>query len=185
MTSSEPARSIPCAPVAHEPSDLRALLDLPVTVTEFLETIAGESIFADVVRQNMVTAEPGNDLEVSTGQVVTRRITILLGRGTHRPFLYAETSFVPERLPEHVVAQLNTTDDPIGRVLVTHGVMVGREPLPGCEARAPRPEVKLDAEVVFARAYRLVIDGSPVFAIREWFLRSVLDALDGRYRGHA
>jgi len=43
--------------------------------------------------------------------------------------------------------------------------------------------------VVWRRAYRLAIGGRPVFAIREWFLRPVLDALadsrrvgDGRPR---
>jgi chorismate-pyruvate lyase len=38
------------------------------------------------------------------------------------------------------------------------------------------------SEVVWSRAYRLVIDELPVFAIREWFLRSVLEALDREAR---
>ncbi len=31
--------------------------------------------------------------------------------------------------------------------------------------------------MVWRRAYRLALGGRPVFAIREWFLRPVLDAL--------
>jgi chorismate-pyruvate lyase len=159
------------------------LLDSSGTVTQFLETITGELILADVVRQSMVKAEPGNGLGVATGQVVTRRIAILVGRTTHLQYLYAETSFAPERLPEQVLAQLETTDHPIGQVLVAHGLTLGREPVPEQEARTPSPEIELAAEIVFTRAYRLMIDASPVFAIREWFLRSVLEALERQLRG--
>jgi chorismate-pyruvate lyase len=38
------------------------------------------------------------------------------------------------------------------------------------------------SEVVWSRAYRLSIDGLPIFAIREWFLSSVLQALDRQAR---
>jgi chorismate-pyruvate lyase len=55
---------------------------------------------------------------------------------------------------------------------------LAREALPPPEAP---PEAGLatagPAEVVWARSYRLLIDGAPVFAIREWFFRTVLDAL--------
>ena len=34
------------------------------------------------------------------------------------------------------------------------------------------------SEFVWSRAYRLSIDELPVFAIREWFFSSVLEALD-------
>jgi hypothetical protein len=33
------------------------------------------------------------------------------------------------------------------------------------------------AEIVWCRAYRLTVGGAPVFAITEWFCRSVLTAL--------
>ena len=172
---------------ASDPSDLeRTLLDSPGTVTQFLETLTGDLLIADVVRQYPVTAGTENDLGVAAGHALTHRITVLKGRTTSRPYLYAESMFVPERLPEQARAQLERTSDPIGRVLVAHGMRPGREPLPQPErvgAHAPGTVAELATEIVWSRAYRLKIDGLPVFAIREWFLRSVLDALDRQARG--
>lgn len=157
-------------------SDLRReLLDTQDTVTHFLEMLAGESLIADVVRQELVRAGPANCLGVAAGQSVMYRIAVLKGRATELAYVYAESIFAPERLPEQVSAQLEETDDPIGRILVAHGLKLKRESLPELEAD---PEVELVDEVVFTRAYRLMIDGSTVFAIREWFLRPALEALD-------
>ena len=163
-------------PNSFPPSDgsdsRRILLETQDSVTQFLEVLTGESLFADVVRQELVRAGPGNCLGVAAGQSVTHRIAVLKGRATDRAYVYAESIFAPERLPEQVGAQLEGTDDPIGRVLVAHGLKLKRESLPEQEAD---PEVKPVDEVVFTRAYRLMIDGSPVFAIREWFLRPALE----------
>jgi len=160
------------------PSDLQqALLESNDTVTHFIEAITGEVIVADVIRQEALRAEPENDLGVAIGQAVTHRIAILVGFTTHLQYLYAETSFASERLPEQARAQLEVTSDPIGRVLVAHGLTPAREPLPEPEALVPGPEVELAGEIVFTRAYRLMIDGAPVFAIREAFLRPALVAL--------
>jgi chorismate-pyruvate lyase len=157
-------------------SDLRReLLDTQDTVTHFLEMLAGESLIVDVVRQELLRVSPGNCLGVAAGQSVMHRIAILKGRATELAYVYAESIFAPDRLPEQVSAQLEGTDDPIGRVLVAHGLKLKREFLPDLEAD---PEVELVDEVVFTRAYRLMIDGSPGFAIREWFLRAALEALD-------
>ena len=38
------------------------------------------------------------------------------------------------------------------------------------------------SDVVWSRAYQLIIDERPVFAIREWFFRSVLEAMDREAR---
>ena len=86
---------------ASDPSDLeRTLLNSPGTVTQFLETLTGDLLIADVVRQYSVTAGTENDLGVAAGHALTHRITVLKGRTTSRPYLYAESMFVPERLPE-------------------------------------------------------------------------------------
>ena len=168
--------------MASDPSELqRKLLDGPRTVTDFLETVTGERLIADVVRQYPVTAVANNDLEVPTGQAMTHRIAVLRGLITDRPYLYAESTFVLERLPELARDQLQRTTDPIGRVLIAHKLGLVRESLPRPEllgAHAPITDIGLGSEIVWSRTYRLMIDGSPVFAIREWFLRSVLDALD-------
>jgi chorismate-pyruvate lyase len=86
---------------------------------------------------------------------------------------------VPARLPEGARRRLEAGSDPIGRVLVDEGLAplrlpaLGRVPLPCPETVDP----EVAEAVVWRRAYRLALGGQPVFAIREWFLRSVLDAL--------
>jgi chorismate-pyruvate lyase len=166
-------------PNSFTPSDgsesRRILVDTHDTVTQFLEVLTGESLLADVVRQELVRAGPDNGLGVAAGQSVTHRIAVLRGRATDRAYVYAESIFAPERLPEQVGAQLEGTDDPIGRILVAHGLKLTRESLPELEAD---PQLEFVDEVAFTRTYRLMIDGSPVFAIREWFLRAALEALD-------
>lgn len=163
----------------------RAVTDSPGTVTRFLEVLTGEVLVADVVRQYPVTLGPDNELGTTDGGVATRRVAVLKGRTTNRAYVYAETIFVPEWLPEAAGVQLEETSDPIGRILTTHGLHPTRESLPqseGADARPPTAGVSLDSDVVWSRAYRLRIEGLPVFAIHEWFLHSVLDALDQRRR---
>jgi chorismate-pyruvate lyase len=168
--------------MASDPSNLqRKLRDEPGAVTHFLETLTGERLIAEVARQYSVTADARNDLGLIAGEQLTHRTAVLRGLTTNRPYLYAESTFVPERLPERARQQLAHTTDPIGRVLVAHGFGLVREPLPRPEVlgvHMPITGFDLGSEIVWSRAYRLMIDGFPAFAIREWFLRSVLDALD-------
>ncbi len=168
--------------MTSDPSDLlRKLLDGHDAVTQVLETLTGERLIAEVARQLSLAAGADNDLDVAAGTAMTHRIAVLRGVTTNRPFLYAESMFVPERLPPQVLQQLARTSDPIGRVLVAHGVGVVREPLLGpelVEIHRPTTSIELGSEIVWSRAYRLLVDELPVFAIREWFLRTVLQALD-------
>jgi chorismate-pyruvate lyase len=177
---------LPDPMTASESSDLRRmLLDNPGTVTHLLETLTGELIFADVVRQYSIRASSDNGLGVTVGHPMTHRMAVLRGRTTDLPYLYAESRFLPERLPELAQVQLDRTNDPIGRVLVAHGLKTGRQVLPqpgpvGSDALSVI--AGFSSEVVWSRAYRLIIDELPVFAIREWFLVSVLEALDRKSR---
>jgi len=167
---------------SSQPADLqRTLLHSSDTVTQILELLTGETIVADVVRQCAITAETDNVLGVVAGQPLTHRIAVLKGVTSERPYLYAESTFAPERLPESAGRQLARSSDPIGRIVVAHGFRLTREALPG----PPLPEFPLavsargrTTEVVWSRAYVLLLDDAPVFGIREWFFRSVLDALD-------
>jgi chorismate-pyruvate lyase len=156
------------------------LRDNPDTVTHLLEALTGEPLVADVVRQYSTAAEAGNTLGVGAGQTVTHRIAVLKGGVTMVPYVYAESAFVPARLPESACLQLERTNDPIGRVLAAHGLDHVREETPSSGPGTPRD---LDAAagasaVVWSRAYRLAIDDLPVFAICEWFFRSVQDAVE-------
>jgi chorismate-pyruvate lyase len=167
---------------APGPSSLPLLLrHNPDTVTHLLEALTGEPLVADVVRQYSTSAEADNPLEVGAGQTVTHRIAVLKGGVTMVPYVYAESVFVPARLPQSACLQLERTNDPIGRVLAAHGLEHVREETPAAGAATPRV---LDAAatgasaVVWSRAYRLRIEDRPVFAICEWFFRSVQDAVE-------
>ncbi len=167
----------------------RALSELP-TVTGFLESLTGEPLVADVMSQGPAPSDPDDGLAVPPDRTVIRRIARLRGRGG-TPYVYADTAFVPGRLPEGARRRLAHGDDPIGRVLVDEGLEPVRLPALGeapWRCLAPAEPEATDA-VVWRRAYRLALGGRPVFAIREWFLRPVLDALadsrrvgDGRPR---
>jgi chorismate--pyruvate lyase len=164
-----------------EPIDLgKILLGGPDTVTHILETLTGESLAAEVICQDLAPADPGNALGVTVGQSLTHRTAVLRGRPSGVPYLYAESAFMAERLPDVARHQLAHTSDPIGRVLVAHGLPLTRDPLVQPDRPYPAAAVRAGGQmgIVWARAYRLRVDGAAVFAIREWFFRSVLDALE-------
>jgi chorismate-pyruvate lyase len=166
---------------APEPAALpRLLRDNPDTVTHLLEKLLGEPLVADVVRRCSMPAEAGNTLGVVAGQPVTHRIAVLRGGVSMVPYVYAESAFVPERLPGAARLQLERTSDPIGRVLAVHGLALVREDFPASGSGTPRAldVAAVVSSVVWSRVYRLTSDGLPVFAISEWFLRSVQDALE-------
>ena len=167
---------------APGPAPLPHLLrDNPDTVTHLLEELTGEPLVADVVRQYSQPAQARNTLGVGAGQTVTHRIAILRGGDTMVPYVYAESAFVPARLPEAARLQLERTKDPIGRVLAGHGLAPVREDIPSSGPGIPQA---LDgtaagaSDIVWFRAYRLAIDALPVFAISEWFFRSVQNAVE-------
>jgi chorismate-pyruvate lyase len=167
------------------PSPLpRLLRDNQDSVTHLLERLTGEPLVADVIRQDSRPAEADNALGLSAGQPLTHRIAVLKGGVTLTPFVYAESAFVPARLPVAACHQLERTSDPIGRVLAAHGLALHREDLPSSGSSAPRTPRVLDAaatgvsDVVWSRAYRLTMDALPVFVISEWFLRPLQDALE-------
>jgi chorismate-pyruvate lyase len=169
---------------ASGPVDLqRWLRDSPGTVTQLLEALTGDALSAEVIAQG--PAQRGADVVVdgaltpSIGQQLTRRVALLRGSPSGLPYVYAESAFVPDRLPGPVRRRLADTSDPIGRILVAHALPMAREELPPPDPPPADAVVTAGAaEIVWARAYRLLVDGAPVFAIREWFLGTVLDALD-------
>jgi chorismate-pyruvate lyase len=165
-----------------QPTDLaRTLLERADTVTHFLERITGEPMVAEVVRQYPIASWSDSTLGVPAGRPMIHRIVVLKGRASALPYLYAESTFVPERLPSEARVQLDSTSDPIGRVLVAHGFELTRKVLPWAGHPDPSRAFSLGeqtSEVVWARAYLLLLDGDSVFVIRERFFRAVLDALD-------
>jgi chorismate-pyruvate lyase len=90
----------------------------------------------------------------------------------------ADSLIASGHLPAPVVAQLLFTDEPIGRVVIAHGLPLEREPMTRFDSDRTLPAI--GGEAALARAYWLCVDGTPAMAIREWFLPSVLEALVGR-----
>lgn len=159
----------------------RTLRESPDTVTRILEMLTGEPIVADVVRQDPMVAEPDNVLGVSTGHPLIHRVAVLRGGVNGRPYVYAESTFVPDRLPEKAREQLACTSEPIGRILMAHGFAPTRQAFPRPGLPDPAPAVVVDDggdEVILVRATLLLLGDVPVFAIREWFFGSVLRPFD-------
>jgi chorismate-pyruvate lyase len=158
----------------------RALLRTGGTVTAFLETVTGEVVEADMIEQGVIEATAASRLEVDTGHSLVSRQAILRGRTSRRDYLYAETLFVPDRLPDGVPHLLETTRDPIGRLLAARGVGMTRTVL-GAPDRTPAvarlgPGNSVDA-AIFARRYRVDTCGVAVMLIDEWFLPDLRDAV--------
>jgi chorismate-pyruvate lyase len=150
----------------------------PGSVTDLLERLAGEPVDADIRSQSRAAASDGEPLGLAVGSEVVQRAVVLRGRMTGRHYVYAETLIAPATIPTSVGLRLEQTRDPIGRVLSDHGLVVGRQPLPGpaVASRADAP-TELLTKAVFSRRYRILIDGIPAFAVNEWFLHAVADAL--------
>jgi len=155
----------------------RALEATSGTVTEFLESVAGEAVVAQRLRHRHVKAASPNALGLAAGEPVAERAVVLVGRASGRALVYAESTIACDRLPEAVCRRLTSGDDPIGRVLSEEGVAVGREPL-GPVARPPggleRGLASQVASSPLSRSYRLTVGGRPVIAIDEWFLPAVV-----------
>ena len=167
---------------SSQTTDLQQWLrETPDTVTHILEVVTGESIVADVVCQSPIVAGEDNVLGVRAGHLLTHRIAVLRGEASERAYVYAETDFVPDRLPKKALGQLECTSEPIGRILLGEGLAMDRRAWPRPERPDPAPAGTVDEgdnEVIWARAYLLALDDLPAFAIREWFFGSVLDPFD-------
>lgn len=153
------------------------------TVTDFLQALAEEPVDADKLIQEPVMCDPSHPFGGARCRSLVRRVVLLRGRRTHRPFVYAESLLAADRLPEGVRADLDDTDAPIGRVLVAHRLGIEREPL-GRPRRAPA-DVRADLQSMidqslWSRSYRILLDQEPVIEIDEWFLPAVNEALGDR-----
>jgi chorismate-pyruvate lyase len=166
-----------------EPTTLgRLLLESRDTVTQLLQSITGEPLVAEVISQ---TARPPGQGDLSgvgvgVGEPVVERIALLKGRASATPYVYAESVYPPAGLPEPVRRHLAETDHPIGRVLLDHGLRLHRHDIPTPPDGPPAPLDAMAAAsgaVAWWRSYLLVVDDAPVFFIREWFFRSVVDAM--------
>jgi len=153
------------------------------TVTGVLEGLVGEPIDAEPLGHRTLSAGASSPLEVQPGHPLLGRSARLVGRRSGRPYVFAATVLVPGRLPAGFVAQLTSGRRPIGRILVAEGLVMTREPLsgPGPVAGAlGSDDVPSDGDVLLARTYRVLVAGTPVMVISEWFLTTLAPFLAPR-----
>ena len=146
------------------------------TVTAFLEHLVGEPIDARQRSQRPARAGASNSLGVAEGHPLIIRTAALRGRTSGRAYVYAETVLVPSRVPANVRERLESSADPIGRILEEEEIAVTRISLPGPEPRVTPVTPEMDADIadhLLARTYRVDADGTPLMVITEWFLGSL------------
>jgi chorismate-pyruvate lyase len=154
------------------------------TVTELLEHLAREPIEADILHQQAVPAGIDSPLGLAVGTRTMHRAVLLTGRTTRRVFVYAESVIASDRLPPSAGLRLETSRDPIGRVLVDHHLDVDRQWLGNAEA-VERPDQRVATLIggaIQSRRYRITIDRLPAMIVSEWFLPSVSDAFADHLR---
>jgi chorismate-pyruvate lyase len=151
-------------------------LDNGVSVTEFIERLVGEQILADKIEHSEVKALAGNRLDAQVGSPLRRRAAVLRGRQTWHPYVEALTLMVSDRLPDPVIHRLDATNEPIGRVLTDHGLAGVRGDVATVSSLS---EVRVSADVLYARQYRLDVEGRPAMFVREWFLADLTRFLIG------
>jgi chorismate-pyruvate lyase len=160
-----------------------ALAQTTGTVTAFLEQLVGEPIDAYERHHEKTHSATTDYLGVGPGRQLLKRTVVLRGRRSAKPYLYAETLLVPGRLPAAFFRRLETSVDPIGRILTEQGIAFTRVPLPGPDRRhvslrGDTPPAPDDCPLV--RAYRVDVAGVPVMEITEWFL-SALQSFEGEW----
>ncbi len=161
---------------------LSALQRAKGTVTEFLEHLAGEPIDADILSQKTGPAGSDNSLGLESDAELVRRFVLLTGRISGRSFVYAESAIAVERLPASAWRCLESTREPIGRVLTECRLEVRREPLPGLVVAVGNTARIADllGGAVLSRRYRITLGSDPVIVVSEWFLQTVPEALASR-----
>jgi chorismate-pyruvate lyase len=161
---------------------LTALQRAKGTVTEFLEHLAGEPIDADILSQNAGPAGNDNSLGLESDAELIRRTVLLTGRISGRRFVYAESAIAVERLPASARRRLESSRDPIGRVLTKHRLEVRREPLPGLVVAVGNTARIIDLldRAALSRRYRITLGSDPAIVVSEWFLQTVPEALTSR-----
>jgi chorismate-pyruvate lyase len=159
------------------PSQLeRALSRGDGTVTAFLERLVGEPVDAHRTRHQAARAGTSSYLQVEEGHPLLNRTAVLQGRTSGRAYVYAESVLVPSRLSADFRLRLDSTSDPIGRILDDQAITVTRVPLSGPDRAdiggrtGTRPAT---GDCLLSRSYRIDAGGAPLMVIAEWFLSSL------------
>ncbi len=150
------------------------------TVTSFLEHLVGEPIEARGLLHERIGAPHSNGLGVEEGGPLLHRAATLQGSVSGNPYVYAESVIVVSRLPARLLERLETSNDPIGRVLEEAEVAVTREDMVEPSAlivSRPRNMDEIVRGHVLTRTYRIDTGQTPLMIITEWFLRTLIPFL--------
>ncbi len=162
-------------PVSIRSGLWEALESTSGTVTSFLEQLVGENIDAEPLRQDRVGASASNHLGVPQGEPLLQRAATLRGRRTGSEYVYAESIIVTNRLPTKFCLRLESSIDPIGRILDEMGIVVTRKHLvepDGSDVSETHGAMKV-GDYLLSRTYRIDSGLTPVMIITEWFLRTL------------
>ena len=157
---------------------LRAALDRTSgTVTGFLEQLVDERIDAHTHCHDTIEAHNANDLGVEEGEPLLHRAATLRGRTSGRSYVYAESVIVVDRLPTRFSNRLETSTDPIGRILDEMGIAVTRQGLSEPDVVLRPNSDAMVSDFLLARTYRIDSEQNPVMIITEWFLKTLIPFL--------
>ncbi len=162
--------------VAKESGLGAALNSTSGTVTSFLEGVLGERIAAEGCHHERISASAQNDLGVEEGEPLLRRAATLQGSVSGHPYVYAESMIVVSRLPPSFIHRLETSADPIGRLLDEAGIVATREDLVeglGIGMDRPRNIDEIVHGYLLTRTYRIDSKQAPLMIISEWFLETL------------
>ena len=164
--------------VVHDPSlslFQKVLLVTDGTVTQLVELYTGESISVKkienhIVASPVVPADVQRMLQTTSNNAVLKRIILLCGNT--KSYIYAESCFVMERLPQDMRLKLETTNIPIGLLWREAKLETHREIIEYRRERnasvAAHLGVDEEAELL-SRTYMLYTGGKPMGVITEKF----------------
>ena len=151
----------------------RALLVIDGTVTKFIEAYVMEPVDIRRIAQDrrvLPTDHPW--LDAVAGTELSVRQVLIEGRYSRRPYVYAVSLVVPDRLPDDARRRLEVDGSGIGRVLGETRTETRREILwYGREHAADVPEdvARHTGGEFVSRTYRIITGGRPIALINEKF----------------
>jgi chorismate-pyruvate lyase len=154
----------------------RILLTTDGTVTDILESYAGESMrLIKLFEEQTALTEAVPGLELGAGHTVLRRKILLQGKMSRTNLLFADSLVVLDRLDEWTRDGLLKSHKPIGYLIQEHRMETYREILDcGREVAGPLGayfDVPERSGMIW-RTYRVFADRKPIMLITEKFPES-------------
>lgn len=151
----------------------RILLATDGTVCDMLEAYLSETInVVKLAHVETTASEPIPELELDANSKIIARQVLLRGMDSHKIFIYAESTLIPDVLDPQLRADLERTDKSIGLLMLEARTETFREILNcGTEAAGELSEYFgiNDQDVLVYRSYRIFAGGKPAMLITEKF----------------